>query len=379
MKSIKILLLILLLLFPLLACGETQYYSIRDLPQVTSDRWTQTYQAYGRTIDVDVEIEIPSADTAPVLLVRYASPIDEERAQTLEKLCEAAMKEDKVNDYNFVSNSFVTGYSHAVPPLWGTTRDDEDYDYATMSWDSHLLTDYSMDEAYAEDNDLLLGDAVNIAKEQVKNLFPCDDIKFTNAAVFDRSFYRKSKEKISKKGYYHIEMHQVLRNIPFMASLHGAFTNEVIGDEKHWLHCRGLAIAEVWDENAYDLTYWFYEESGILYQDIPLLPFDGLKYQIEELIYSGYIRDIDTVTLGYVQFDTENSDEYALVPAWVIWCEYQVGGPEVEREGELYSDGCLEDAQSYRPIIINAQTGKIIDPESNEIGRCMMPEIVTWN
>ena len=378
MKTLKAFLFALLLLSPLATHGETQYYSISDLSSVTSARWEETYQAYGRTIDVDVEIEIPDVDTAPVLVVRTASPVSELLAQELGKQCETAMEVDEVNSYSFTSTNFVTSYAHAVPLMWGTTtRKDENYN-ESMSWDSHLLIGYNIDCAYAEDNDLILGDAVEIAKKEIKELFQCEDLKLTNVAIFDRTFYKKSKEKISEQGYYHLELHQVFHSIPFMASVHGTFTEKVIGNENYRLYGRGLALVEVWNENSFDLGYWFYEESDVLYQDIPLLSFDELKYQVEELINKGYVRDIFSVNLGYVQFDTENSAEQALVPAWVVWCEYQQEGPQAEREGPLYEDGSLEDEPYYRPLIINAQTGKMIDPESIEEGRCMMPEIITW-
>ena len=377
MKSLKTLLLVFwLLLASLPACGETQYYSISDLPDVTSERWKETYQAYGRTIDVDVEIEIPAVTTAPVLLVRSASSVSEATAQEIEKQCEAAMEADKVNSYSFKSTDFVTSYDYGTPPQWGKTQDAE-YEM-TMSWNSHLLLDYSMDKAYAEDNDLLLCDAVETAQKQIEALYHCEKLKLTNVATFDRTFYKKSKEKISEQGYYHLEMHQVFRGIPLMASVQNAFSEKGLWNENLWIKERGRASADVWGENSFLISCWFYEESDVLYQDIPLLPFDGLKYQVEELINAGYVRDIFSVNLGYVQFDTENSEEQALVPAWVVWCEYQQEGPQAERTGPLYTDGWLEHEPYYRPLIINAQTGEMIDPESTKEGRCMMPEIMTW-
>ncbi|MDO4838609.1 MAG: hypothetical protein Q4B32_09490 [Clostridia bacterium] len=99
MKPLKAFLFASLLLLPLVAHGETQYYSISDLPSVPSARWKETYQAYGRTIDVDVEIEIPDVDTAPVLLVRNVMPINEKIAQGIERQCEIATGKDKINSY----------------------------------------------------------------------------------------------------------------------------------------------------------------------------------------------------------------------------------------------------------------------------------------
>lgn len=51
--------ILLLALLPCSVLGETLRYTIKDLPNVTSPRWEQSYKAYGRTINVNVEIEIP--------------------------------------------------------------------------------------------------------------------------------------------------------------------------------------------------------------------------------------------------------------------------------------------------------------------------------
>ena len=32
----------------------------------------------------------------------------------------------------------------------------------------------------------------------------------------------------------------------------------------------------------------------------------------------------------------------------------------------------------YRPLIINAQTGDLVDPENTNEGRCMYPEVLLW-
>ena len=120
----------------------------------------------------------------------------------------------------------------------------------------------------------------------------------------------------------------------------------------------------------------FYEETGVVREDIPLLPFDDVKGKAEALIRAGYIRAVDRVSLGYVQYDTENPQEQLLLPSWVVWVEYQQDGPLAERNGPFYTDGWLEDEPYYRPIILNAQTGEMIDPENAEYGQCLAPSII---
>lgn len=341
--------IMLVCLLPLGGAGaEVQRYAIRDLPAVTSPRWEQTYTAYGRTIQVSEEVQIPRVDSAPVLTVRAAPPMADTIAQELTAFCEKSMREDRVHSYSFASTAYMTAYDHATPPMWGKTRQDDVYNQVEMGWDAHLLADYQLGAAYADNNPLLLGEAADIAQTQITALFPGD------------------------------ALYLIFHGTPYMGSMHSVFSVKAVGNEDYWLEKRGCASADVFDADAFLLACWFYQESSVLHSDIPLLPFDSVKGKVEALIYAGYVRAVDRVALGYVQFDTENRQEQLLLPAWVVWCEYQQDGPQAERSVPFYTDGWLEDEPYYRPIIINAQSGEIIDPENNAHGRCMAPEIETW-
>ena len=162
----------LVCLLPLGGAGaEVQRYAIRDLPAVTSPRWEQTYTAYGRTIQVSEEIQIPRVDSAPVLTVRAAPPVADTIAQELTAFCEKSMREDRVHSYSFASTAYVTAYDHATPPMWGKTRQADVYSQVEMGWDAHLLADYQLGAAYADNNPLLLGEAADIAKRRLRRCF----------------------------------------------------------------------------------------------------------------------------------------------------------------------------------------------------------------
>ena len=60
-------------------------------------------------------------------------------------------------------------------------------------------------------------------------------------------------------------------------------------------------------------------------------------------------------------------------PAWVIWREYLPGGAEAERDGPMHTDGLFQEGESFRPLIIPAETGLLIGPESTAEGRCLYP------
>ena len=68
-----------LLLFPTLALASGDMVSISELRyQVEAmGRWTQTYEAHGRTIEVDVPIIVPEVDELPIVTVQAYNPYSE--------------------------------------------------------------------------------------------------------------------------------------------------------------------------------------------------------------------------------------------------------------------------------------------------------------
>ncbi|MGN0747324.1 MAG: hypothetical protein ACI4ML_11655 [Aristaeellaceae bacterium] len=356
---------------PLPALAES-LCTLPELPGATSPRWQLTWEAHGRTIHVDEEIFIPEAAAAPLLTVRAAPPLTEPLRSELTAWAGRMLEADPVNAYGFRTTAFSTSLTCAVPPGWGKTRDSA-YNQGAMAWQSHALFDADPDAAHAQDNPLTLKQAAAIAREKAAALFPEEAFFLRHAAVFDRNTWRRTGEPINAMGHYHLELTQLFHDIPLLASVHSAFTRFSVGEEDPLLALRGLLSASVYGEEAYALTGWLYAEAEVIREDTPLLPFDAVRGQVEALIASGHVRFIDSVGLGYVQFDTEARDVQLLAPAWVIWCEYLPGGAEAERTRPLYADGLLQDGEYFRPLIILAETGAMLDPESEEPGRCLYP------
>jgi hypothetical protein len=142
----------------------------------------------------------------------------------------------------------------------------------------------------------------------------------------------------------------------------------------------GLVRGSVYSEDSWNIVAHLYAETEQLCQDMPLVSFDAVKSQVEDLINKGYVRWINSVTLGYAQFKTGNMDDFALVPSWVVWCEYIPDGPLAEKEYGVNDSELTFDGNNgfYRPLIINAQTGKLYDPESTEPGRIICPDLSAW-
>lgn len=246
----------------------------------------------------------------------------------------------------------------------------------TIGQHTHAIFDYNLSEAYADVNPLTLGDALDIAQSNASEIYPGLQLYLRNVALYDRTYWKKNNEPISEKGNYFLELSQVFHGIPLMASIHNAFLDST-GEENWWLHGQGLVTADIFDSESYGMGYHLYEETGVQYDDIELISFDSVKPKVEELIMNGYIRFIDSITLGYIQYDTANKDEMVLLPAWVVWCEYDKQGPRHEITSPLYYQGLFVQQDNFRPIIFNAHTGEWIDLNSVAQDRYLCPPIIT--
>ena len=70
-----------LILIPMLALANSDMVSVSELRQQVEamERWTQTYEAHGRTIEVDVPIIVPEVDEFPVFSVEPYYAVYEQR------------------------------------------------------------------------------------------------------------------------------------------------------------------------------------------------------------------------------------------------------------------------------------------------------------
>jgi hypothetical protein len=221
------------------------------------------------------------------------------------------------------------------------------------------------------------------------------DIQLDTAWITGAVRWKRNKKILDDRGYYHLNMRQCFHGIPLMASICETYTDPFdqlwgeILDEKDAPYMyilvrrdvdHGLVRGSVYSEDSWNIVAHLYAETELLCQDMPLVSFDAVKSQVEDLINKGYVRWINSVTLGYAQFKTGNMDDFALVPSWVVWCEYIPAGPLAEKEYGVNDSELTFDGNNgfYRPLIINAQTGKLYNPESTEPGRIICPDLNAW-
>ena len=362
------------------AMSELSPVPIAQLAKLTSSKWQQSYKAYGRTIDVNVELSIPEVDTIPVIKVRKAAPISEPRNSEIEDEYKKADEKDKINTYDYESVDFRTYVEHACPPSWGKNKKENVYKEGRMGSHVFDLLEYDEDKAYADNNPLTVREAVEIAQSHIREFFP-DVVTRPNTIWIDgQTFWKKNNKPIQKLGAYVINMVQCFHGVPVMGEIFKAYVNSIYWQINWENYGRGSVVAEIYSDDAWMVHGRLYQETEVICEDIPVLPFDAVKDQIETLIQNGYIRWINSVTLGYVQFESQNPAEQILLPCWVVWCEYHPDGPQSEASYGVNDSDLMFDGNNtyYRPIVINAQTGELFDPKSEERDCCMCPDLSAW-
>lgn len=348
--------------------AKAEYYSVQEIRQQTSIGWHETYEAHGRTIQVDIEVSVPSVDTIPILQIKYP-----EQRNT-----------------DFLAQK---GYGRVNLPGWfaggveeGQYGPEFNPRVSAKSSKSELpIKDIDWDQAYAEGNRLTLRDADIFMNEKLKLLFG-DDAQIELYRVILQGRLREYNEKtgeygepLRELGSYELHYYPMLRGIPLIMNAVNTFQTRVNNVSGEWGMWRCEVIGTIYTPNDFNVLFSLREEAGMEMEDSPLCSFDTVKEVYEELINKGQIRDVYSVRLGYVCYqDPRSKDIFWAVPSWVMECEWYKSAKDEKRPHDMKAD-LKYDASGYSKIIVNAQQGKLLDPLDGSTDRSHCPKLLTWN
>ena len=333
------------------------------------DRWQGEYQAYGRTIKVDTEITVPEKTSFPILAVETMKELSPEDVKKYEEYFYGLDKSGSKNCFrNTKYETHMHYYDHKGHPDLSNP--------GLVTTPAHVLPEYDPDKAYAEDNDLTVNEALNLVRKNIQLIYPSVDFRTpADIVLYDRTKYRKSGKKLEDKGSYEFGCAQLMDGIPVVGSIHDAFRH---GRTKQDMIISrfGGASAYVTDENDLSCSCQLWDTVAELGTPDHLLPFDTVKQAIEEMIMSGNIRCVRHIDLGYAQYDLPEGSkyEYVLIPAWVLWVEWADDSLEELETDAVNGTGFYTEAYYYKPIIVDALTGKATNPNDESEGRMLLPE-----
>ncbi len=373
-----------LLLVPTLALASGDMVSVSELRQQVEamGRWTQTYEAHGRTIEVDIPIYIPNEKELAVYdcsaYTDYIkNPNDEDKTNVYaynENLKELVKEESNDKSENAIIEVYGNGtelrimFNSPEELLERNTRD-----YIKIKKSGYYPDKVNADVIYAENSDLSLMEAEKYLEEIVR-FFIRDgydgiDIDYIKIAGRGRKTRSYTDEELGEcadyypKGTYFFNYYQKLHHIPIMmtiiATLNNKQENRVYGDLFGFWGTTG-GICQIMDRNSFWLTIKWMKIEKEHEETVKLLPIEQIINAVEKEIKAGHVRNVYALKLGYIIYLNDRSPEtYTLYPMWVLDCDY-VENKNKEIKVNPYSDD-IRDCFSFERICINPETAEMMD------------------
>ncbi len=195
------------------------------------------------------------------------------------------------------------------------------------------------------------------------------------------SLMNQNGEHVRELDVYSFCGQQIIRGIPILTNAGYTFASSSINSDTMYRYEGGheaqYYVLHVETEDSYGFAAHLLAEKEIIADDIPLQGFEAAKPDIIDLIEEGYIRDIYGIQFGFVAYPDKQHDlkNYVLFPSWVIECEYYDSPDLVTESVEVPN---YSNSQHYRRLVVNAQTGRMLDPRSKGPNRSDPPKIITW-
>ena len=371
-----------LLLVPTLALASGDMVSVSELCQQVEamGRWTQTYEAHGRTIEVDIPIYIPNEKELAVYdcsaYTEYIKNPNSDDKNNVYSYNENLRELTKENDGTSEADIEVYGKGTELrimlnnpEDLLGKNKNDN------IKIKEYGFYQYQVDDkvTYAENNEMSLEEAEKYLEEIVeyfiKDEYNGIDIDYIKIAGRGRKTKSYTDEELGEyvdyypKGSYFFNYYQTLHKIPIMmtiiATLNNKQENKIYGDLFEYWGTTG-GICQIMDRNSFWLTIKWMKIEKEHEETVKLFPIEQIINTVEKEIKAGHIRNVYALKLGYIIYLNDRSPEtYTLYPIWVLDCDY-VENKNKEIKVNPYSDD-IRDCFSFERICINPETAEMMD------------------
>ena len=340
MKKRFMILLALLLTLICVAASAQEYYTLPEIREQAAAGWHETYtDKYGRTIPVDLEIDVFGEDVAPVLKVGIA-PYEKYRVKENNPFESDRSIEKSGGKRTFVVR--LSGQKIDLDKAYGI-----DYE-----------NDLTVREAYDYLNTLLAPLELSIEDFEVEYPEGLDVI----------SNVKKNTDEVISPAFYVMEICHRMRGMPIFT--HASFS---VKAQKNPIYAPKL-IFNMRNTEEYNLNLSSLVEQEEVVTDIPLCSLQTVIDNLKEKIEAGYIQGVVALRFGYVLYNDPNykgsgsafdADCYYAVPSWVITCVFSPDPRETMWDEEKLAKRIEEEGYQIsdlqRCMVINAQTGEMLD------------------
>jgi len=121
-------------------------------------------------------------------------------------------------------------------------------------------------------------------------------------------------------------------------------------------------------------------ETGVLYDDVPIVSFETAQKAFEEQIERGLLRDVLAVKLCYAPYrDPADENAFYMLPVWFAECvcantaEY-----EFEPMTDPLTEEVYEDTRQFGEEVAEGQSGALMDWSATGRRLHEVPDIITW-
>ena len=400
-----------LILIPMLALANSDMVSVSELRQQVEamERWTQTYEAHGRTIEVDVPIIVPEVEEFPVFSVEPYYAVYERRLTRDGTMLEKIGEDGRCSVYaesNLLSEEGIIGKARVLD-LDDFEQVDFDANYSSPRDEHNLNTKYTSEffypyeieqaDTYAEDNPASLEDAVANMEKVVGYFYPEEP-----AVMVDRVELRSRLHKVKgiddynlgdyvedyPSGTYNLSIREMMDGIPIYVDVGDRLSLDLASDKgKKGVNDFWRKNVKLWrvsnnyfefmNKSRFELNTVWLKRVNKIEEDVPLQNVDVIINNLEKEIEKGKIRKIYALKLGYcVYFSDEGENIYTIYPVWMCECDYTESAKEELKKSEQIQDN--REQYYYKQLVMNAQTGQI-EPyliEKQELAYC--PRVITW-
>ena len=363
MRKLAVLLFAVLISFSRNGYAQEEYFNITQLREQTVDGWHNVYEAYGRKIIVDIDIDMPDVMQVPIEKIEFAhreTQVSQERTGL-----EFYIRPDD-NIFAFSTPDFIEEIPGEIKKKSELCIGNPD------KWD----------QMYAEGNGNTLSDVVRIIKAAL-SVMGLDERNWDLEHPYELrtfSFKDPKTNEVVAPGEYMIYFHQKINGIPLLNHAGATYRQKTRGNTT--IRLRGSVISE----EMYDISLPSLQTSERLSDDVPLCSFTKIINAIEKEIEAGHIRKIYSLNLGYVFYEdpdyiTKNTrtTHFYAVPVWQLNCLYMSNSKKELPEYESSDVGNERDSLEYSSIVINAQTGEMQNFMSQKVDRAEYKGVILWS
>lgn len=337
------------------ASADELYTSIVEMRASVGERLCEVYEMRNGHVSIDAPIVLPQQDRLPALTIQRMALSD-----FADFYGETMLEKENIGIIYVAAKRNLDGKYPEVNPSKGL-------EIYYKLWDEHDAEDnpYS-----PEDTQMMIQDVMaHVLGWEADVDYQVSSIQAQSKMYLFDENVNEILHPLTETGSYVIDLQQVFHGSTlYRQGLY--FTNDTAKTSRDPFPPSVSISATVFNDQCFSIVWTnAMKEVDLLAEDIPLLPFPVIQDAIQGLVQSGRMIRIDEIRLcDLVLFVTPDGSKevFQAMPCWKV-------------TGLVTEPGSKSAPEFTRWIMINAQTGAVIDPESTDPHRARANELITWD